>query len=333
MQFIDTDIFNPNAKKDALTKIQLVDGLVFFGGFELENTVLIEKFKLDKQQENKLTGTLQLGLEYEFNDFMSIEVAVEAEGNKFNTIKTTVDEGFISIDLDDWSFSVGLQDVPFSESESYFINEPSIAFAELNQNSLLIEYSPWDDVEFSAFAFKGKFNTLNESQSIDYGFNANYESKRLSLGVGYLSDLSESDENLLSDVDNRYQHRVDALSYFVKVNHQSVSLLYEASLALGLFVELDDNMNSPFLHNIEVSYLPLPWLQLAMRYEINAEIEEQPERLYGVGVNYVLAKKIYISANYLIGKFDHSRLNISAEDNEDNASSHNQFDFKLIIEF
>jgi hypothetical protein len=83
-------------------------------------------------------------------------------------------------------------------------------------------------------------------EEADWGFAAQASPvEEVNLGLSYLSDLADSQEELLDEYDDRYAERVDAVSGYADVELDAFMLTAEVVQALDAFAELAPDRDRP----------------------------------------------------------------------------------------
>ncbi|NIQ93350.1 MAG: LbtU family siderophore porin, partial [Desulfuromonadales bacterium] len=127
----------------------------------------------------------------------------------------TVDEAVIGFENDVFFGTVGLQYVPFGVYHSHFISDPlTLELGESQETAVLGGYGT-DLVSLSAYLFNGDAEKAGDDESIrDWGVALDVTpAEGLALGASYISDLADSDAELLGGVD--YADRVGGYSAYV----------------------------------------------------------------------------------------------------------------------
>ena len=96
--------------------------------------------------------------------------------------------------------------------------------------------------------------------------------------------------------------------------------------------ENDQNADKPRTYNLELAYYPpkFPFLQFAIRYEHSTELEDEPEKIYGIGTTLRFLENLTIAAEYLKGKF---KKGFSFDDNDNEQTSYDLVAIEVTLEF
>lgn len=162
-----------------------------------------------------------------------------------------------------------------------------------------------DSLEFSAYLFDSKVNKQGNSNGQDWGASLEFktENEAIIFGLGFLSDLAESDESFLADENNAFESRVSAWNAYALYGMDKFEITAEYVQANDRFREFDNNADKPSAYNIELSYLPTPTVQFALRYEQSDELSDQPEQQYGMTSTWRPGKRVTFAFDYLHGQY------------------------------
>jgi hypothetical protein len=150
------------------------------------------------------------------------------------------------------------------------------------------------------------------------------------MGISYLSDLAESDEQFLVDASNTYAQKVSAWSAYTLFGINKFELSGEIVKANHGFREFDNNTSKPFAYNIELAYFPTRATEFALRWEGSDEFSEQPKQQYGISASWRPMKNISISTEYLHAKY---RNEFFFDDNDEEINVRDLFVTQLSVEF
>jgi hypothetical protein len=197
------------------------------------------------------------------------------EAEHGTVLRSWVDEVLLEVGNDDVALKLGEFYLPFGEYHSHFIMGPLLEFAESRHAAVQLQFALPSGLELVAYAFRGKVQKQSLPQynggDLDWGVSVNFTSsqKNFRMDLGYVSDLAESDEQLLADAGNEYRRRVDAGSAHFLYGWPGGEVSAELIHALDEFAELDGNYNRPRAANFEMTLLVKPQWQLTFRYEIS----------------------------------------------------------------
>ncbi len=311
---------NPEERREAGVGRQLTDWLKVSGLLELEKEFIENNFSSNEKDKDyrRLVSTIQLGLDASIFDWLTAEVVFETENGDHHHSK--IDEAFLNMEFDNFEIEVGKLTVPFGEYYSHFITGPLIEFGEARKDAAVVDYSFSESLEITGFVLKSEAKKLNRNNDYDWGAGINFssESEALRLGIGYLSDLAESDERFLGDENDVYEKRVSAWNAYILAGFNKFELTAELVQANRGFTELDRNSDKPFAYNFELAYFPTYFTQLAVRMEQSDEFADQPRRQYGISGTWRFSKNVTVSAEYLHAEYkDDYILKANSEDLDD----------------
>ena len=292
-------------KKEAGLATHLTDRLTISGLIEIEAGA--EKLHLADGSSVAATdlavATVQFGLGAKINETVSSNVSVLFEED--NSALVDVDEATIDLTQGSWSARIGRQYLPFGVYHSHFINDPlTLALGETRETALLAGYSR-EHFSLSAFVFNGDVDKIDADDRLgDWGASLVVTPRDgIEFGGSFLSDLADSDAELLSS----YESRVGGWSAFSALKQGPFWASAEILGALKDFAAADLDANNdarPLAWNLEVSWAPLEQVELAARYEGSSEFADQPERQYGVGASWSPAENVTLALEYMRGTFD-----------------------------
>jgi len=245
--------------------------------------------------------TLQLEIIIDPAEWVNFEIVYEYDDRLGELY---IDEAVAEFEVGDFKLEVGRFTVPFGEYYSRFVTDPLLKFGETDARSLAFAWEPDDGFEATLFVLKSKLEKTGETgDNLDWGLSLNISpAESVLTGISYLSDLSESDEQLLED-EIVYQQRVGAFSAYVNVEIGQYDISVEFVQALEHFAELEVGANRPNAWNIELGIYPEGRYELAFRLEGSDELEDTPELQTGLGMTWHFHKQVYLTAEYLLGRY------------------------------
>ena len=325
---------SPEERREAGLGTELANWLKFSGLLEIEKEYFEDNLKNNKKNREygNTTPTLQLGFELPFTEWFGAELVYEAEhdGNEQNT---GWDEAFIYFDFDDIGVGVeiGRISVPFGEYYSHFVTGPLLEFGETIRNGLVIEYSLFNFLEVSAFAIDSDIEEEDKKTEYDWGAGIEYVSatESVRVGLGYLSDLAESDERFLRGEHDQYIQRVSAWNAYALVGFEKFEITAEIVRAENQFREFNSQEDKPIAYNAEFAYFLTSSMQIALRYEGSDEFSDQPTEQYGIATTWRLVERISITTEYLHGRYKNNFV----FNDDDELDDRDLFAMQFSIEF
>lgn len=261
----------------------------------------------DKADEARLS-TVQLGLEAELTPWLDGHVIGLWEEE--NTEPAEIDEAVLvlktpgSVAGQTLSLTGGRQYLPFGRFESQMISDPlTLELGETRGTSAVV-VAEGDLWSARAGAFQGKVDK-DHTNGIDTWVAAVELAplEGLSLGVSYLSDLAESDAELVQDK-ALYNDEVPAVAAFVALSHGAFGLSVEYLAATTTFaddeVETGEDLTGrrPKAWFIEAGWAATDRLALATRYEEADDYQGDVRRL-GATAAYGLCDYTQFAVEYL----------------------------------
>lgn len=322
---------NPEERREAGLGTQITDWLKFSGLVEAES--VYQHWNLSHHSSVSRVETpsvaLQFGFEFTFTEWLGAELIVDAEYDG-HRVFVDIDEGFVSAETEHWGLKVGRQYMNFGEYYSHFISGPMLEFGETRGDAIIIDNSPNDNLEFSAFLFGSDVGSVNGNPDIDWGVSIEYVSidESVRLGASYLSDLAESEEHLLDGAD--YRRRVSAWSAYALVGFEGYEFTAEVVQAIDAFAELDNDSDKPFAYNLELAYFPTNTTQLAMRFEYSDELSDEPKWQTGVAATWRPDNNVTLSLEYLYGRYQN---NFAFDDNDHELNDRHLIGLQMALEF
>lgn len=289
----------------ALGKYLTISGL-------LELQANYSKTRSEDATSDLTLATAQLATEVTINDHIGGHLVLLYEEEPGEDA-LNVDEAVISLHCpralagQTPSFYGGKMYVPFGKFNSSMITDPlTLDLGETNDTAAVIglEGKLWN---FRTGVFNGEVDSGNDT--ID-SFVAALEltpAEGVSFGASYISDLAESDIELVAD-STLYSSSVPATSAFASLSFGKVSLDAEIVATLDDFDTIlvgstDLTGQRPLAWNLEVAWVPKEALQLAARIEGAKDFQDDVTR-YGATVSYGLFAHTVVAIEYLFSDFD-----------------------------
>ncbi len=328
---------SPEERREVGFGTQVTEWLSISGQFEAERNTISTRFidGLKESESDQPTLNLQLGLsltpvEWLEADFI-FESEYDLEAQSGERSYSEMDEGYVSVELDDWRFKVGRQYLPFGQYYAHFIEGPLLEFGETRKTSLLVGYSFSDTIDAEAFMFEGDVDNVQHTESYDWGVNieTSLRNQSIILGVGYLSDLAESDEHLLDEARD-FGKQVSAWNTYARIGLAPLELTAEWVGANRDFAELDTRSNKPSAYNIELAYFLSDTLKFATRFERSKKLEGKPEKRYGLAATWYIGEHLSLSFDYLHGRY---QPEFAFDDNNNALQHETQYGVSLSVEY
>jgi len=333
----DTLYQTADERRESEFGIELNEWVTLTGSLELEKKNLTLHFDDGTRSvENEdPVQNLQLGFEVGISDNVGIELVYEGESS--DRIRGKVNEGFIHAEFENLTLQLGRQDLPFGEYYSYFVADPLLQFGETKADALVAEYGFAEFLAFSPFVFESNVSKELDNDSVDWGAVLSFTNKdeSIRIGAGYISDLAESDEQLLSDFGNRFQQRVPGVNAHILVGFEQFEITAEWVEVNKKFREFDPEFDKPSSYNFEIAYTPTKRFLIATRLERSRELEDTQQERYGIAFTWFVSKYVYVSLDYLTGKFKRFPIVLDEEDEDEGIelAPHRSREMGLLLEF
>lgn len=216
-----------------------------------------------------------------------------------------LDEAFVAAEIGDFELEFGRLFLPFGVYLTHFATGPLLEFGDTRGRGAILSYGADDWLGVSAFVYQGQANKRTRSgRGLDWGLALQVAASDFStLGLSYISDLADSDEEFLDDSNNRFAARVAGLSGYLILGFGPVEFTAEFVSALGSFEELDDDRDQPRAWNTELAYYPRDAVGLALRYEHSSEFEDAPRRQGGLALLLQPLDGLFLTLEYLVGDY------------------------------
>lgn len=263
-------------------------------------------------EESDLTlATAELSIETALNDYVGGHLTLLYEEVEGEEDDLDVDEAVISLRAphplfgQSSSLHLGRMYLPFGMFNSAMVSDPlTLDLGETQDTAALfaLEGELWT---LKAGVFNGGTDTKGDNNSID-SWVASLEvtpRENLAFGASYLSDLAESDIELVQD-EALYGSSVAGASAFLSAQCGAFGVEAEYLTALDRFdaplvaVGADLTGRRPSAWSLELDWQPLERLQLATRYEQADDFMDDVRR-YGATASYGLYEHVVVGLEYL----------------------------------
>lgn len=297
---------------------EITEWLTISALVELEDERRRNEFSSNKTvtDDERAILTLQVGFDFTISEWLQAELIFEAESNGVKN-HSHLDEGFVSAEIEEWGIEIGRLSVPFGEYYSHFVTGPLLEFGETIADSLIVDYEITDHIELAGFVFDSEVGPQTKGDSYDWGARIEFSSEDESrvLGVSYLSDLAESDEEFLKDENNIFERKVSAWNVYGLYAFSEFEITAEIVSAIDEFAEFESAFDNPSAYNIEFAYFPTATIALAIRAERSDEFEEAPRQQYGISATWRPRENFSISVDYLRASYKNDFV-LDDDDNE-----------------
>jgi hypothetical protein len=255
-------------------------------------------------------ATAELSIETTLNDFIGGHLILLYEEDGEND-DIDVDEAVISLrSPDQWfgqspSLHVGRMYLPFGKFNSYMISDPlTLELGEIRNSAALfaLEGEIW---VLKVGAFNGDTDPDGDKNNIDSGVVSLDVAvgEKINVGGSYISDLAESDIELVPDA-SLYSSSVAAASAFLSARWGKFEFEAEYLTALEDFdfalVAVGEDLTGqrPEVWRMELAWMPSDRIQMATRYEQAKDFKDDVRR-YGATGTYGLHEHVVVALEYL----------------------------------
>jgi len=262
----------------------------------------------DENTSDITTATVELHVGMNLHQYVHGQINLKWEEDDTDPLQ--FDVGTITLgDLNGLSLSVGKVYLPFGAFNSHFVSDPiTLQLGETRESPFIIAYSH-DLFTVQAGAFNGDVKKTGDDDAVDDYVVAIEVTpmEGIVLGASYISDMADTDADLLSGSD--FIDEVDGFSAFVSVTYGPLTVEAEYLGALGNFAssELDGNSDGngdkPRAWNLEAAYGVTDKLEAAIKYEGTDEFFASPDDQYGMAASYQIWDGVAVSLEYLHGEF------------------------------
>lgn len=222
-----------------------------------------------------------------------------------------VDEAAIQLAFGPGFARLGRQYLPFGAFHSHFISDPlTLELGETRETAILAGFQA-DRFTIAAFGFNGAAEKIGTEDHLrDWGASLTATPLAgLELGGSYLSDLADSNAELLVAGGNLFSQRVGGWSAFANLDLGPVAFAGEVLGATTAFAVADLDADGdgrgdlPLAWNLEFACYPRQRVELALRYGGSADLAGFPRRQYGANVSWSPWEHTSLALEYLRGRF------------------------------
>ena len=281
-----------------------------------------------EDESDIVLATVELGVEAEVNKHVQGHILFLFEEGE-NDYDIAVDEGYVTIDGKDvvpLYLNAGKFYLPFGYYNSHMITDPlTLEIGEINESAVQVGFAnDWFDA--SVAVFNGDVDERGDDDHIDSYVaslqmsvpEGTFTDFSVMSGVSYISNIADSDglEDKIATGDGDIDDSVAGIGAFISVSFKEMLYLeIEYIGAIESFqageTSLDDGSSiEPSAWNVELAYVPVEKLEVAVRYEQTDDIyrgvddESLPESQYGITVAYEIFDNTTVALEYLDGEYE-----------------------------
>ncbi len=256
-------------------------------------------------------ATAELSIETTLNEYIGGHLTLLYEEDDSSDDDIDVDEAVISLRTSGQFFGqspslhVGRMYVPFGMFNSYMISDPLTLELGETQNTTMLIALDGDIWTLKAGTFNGDADAAGDNNNID-SLVVSLEvaaGENLNFGTSYISDLAESDNELVQD-STLYSSSVAGVSAFLSAHYGQIGFEAEYLAALEDFgsalVATGEDLTGqrPEAWNLELAWIPADKIQIAARYEQAKDFQDDVHR-YGATASYGLYEHVVVALEYL----------------------------------
>jgi len=283
---------------------------ITLGGL-LELEALWDKAEGGDETSDLQVATVELSADVDINENIAAHLSLLWEEDGTENIEIDQAVIFLRHPVPFWShyvtFTGGKMYLPFGKFNSAFISDPlTLELSETNSTAAVLGFQG-NLIALHIGAFNGEVDTHDDDDQID-SWVASVELTPVdgfAFGISYLSDLGESDIELVQDQD-LYRSSVAASGAYLSWQLWEINLLAEYIAALESFsaemVDAGEDLTGkkPWAWNVELSWEPNERWQLGVKTE-GAEDFQNDLKRYGAVVSRGLFRNTVLGLEYLYG--------------------------------
>ncbi len=307
IEALETGMAGKPAEEQPFTLFAAGKHLTFSGLLELEANY--SEIDVEGPSSDLTLATFEFSTEVTINDHINGHIILLYEEDPADD-SLKVDEAVISLRCPQSlfgqtpSFHGGKMYLPFGKFNSSMLSDPlTLDLGETNDTAALfsLEGDLWT---FSLGVFNGGTDANNDKDHIDSLVAAIELTplENLSFGFSYISDLAESDNELVADT-TLYSDSVPSASAFLSATLDAFSFEAEILAALddfdaSLIGTSDLTGKKPLVWNLEASWQATEVFQLTARYEQARDFQDDVTR-YGATASYGLFRNTVLALEFL----------------------------------
>ena len=181
--------------------------------------------------------TVELAIETTFSEQVSASIVLLADDiGTADQTDVTVDEAFLSLPLGGATLTIGQTTVPFGSFESSGISDPlTLTLGETAETAIIYGREMESGLSYSVYAFNGDTRDSAAKDEIDdIGFSIAMTQDGWSAGIGYISNIADSDE--IGDLGASTSDDIAGLDLNASFTTGAITLLFEHVMAMDDFI-------------------------------------------------------------------------------------------------
>lgn len=289
--------------------LRALDKTITLGGL-LELQAFYEKIKGGDDRSDLQLATVEVWADVDINENIGANLSVLWEDDDDSSIELDQAVIFLRHPQSFWShyvtFAGGKMYLPFGDFSSVFISDPlTLELGETNRIAAVFGLQG-DFLKLKVGAFNGKVDTSDKDRIDSWVASLEVAPlEGLTLGVSYLSDLAESDIELVQN-EELYTSSVAAGGAYLSWGWSAFTLQAEVISALENFsaavVDGGEGLTGkrPWAWNLEISWVPAERWQLGVKAEGAEDFQDDLKR-YGAVISRGLFRNTMLGLEYLYG--------------------------------
>lgn len=273
-------------------------------------------------------SVLQAAINLDLQDWWSAEIVYEYDVTAANH---TIDELSLLIEWNSLELELGRLNVPFGEYFSYFSTGPILEFGETRGDTLILSWEALDNLELSVFGYQGRARDLGDHVHIDWGTALEWgAAENFNIGLSFLSDLTDSNEQLLEETNNLHSGETPAYSGWLQWTSEHWEATAEFVAAAQRIPELDETVNQPVAWNTELAWFPDSPIDYSARLEGSRRLADAAKIQAGISLNWRALPNTIFTLDFLSGEF---RSGVATDSRDRPLERRHSFAWQLSIGF
>ncbi len=242
-------------------------------------------------ESDTTVATVELGIAANINDDLSAEIVLLYEEDETD-LEVDIAQVTYALPGSDWSFVAGQKFLPFGAFETALVSDPlTLELAETRETALMLAYEK-DALSGSFYIFNGDKNDSSDNAINNFGANIAYTTDTFSLGLGYISDIGDSDtiqDAITASTDN---DQISGVSLNATIVSGPATFIFENIQAVNSFDAAVLADAEPEARNLEFDYaLTLAGKPAVLAFSVQKTKEAaslslpEDRRLIGLGID------------------------------------------------
>jgi len=262
-----------------------------------------------------VVATVELGLAATISEQLSVEIGLLYEEDETD-LEVDIAQFTYALSNSNWAFTAGQTYIPFGAYETALVSSPlTLELGETRESALIVSYDN-GSLNSTFYAYNGTNKDGGVDRINNWGSTIGYTNDVISVGFGYVNDLSDSD-TIQAELDSTTVADYTAgATANIAINAGAITIIAEQVSALDSFVDAPLAGEKPKARNIEVDYSfkiagKPSVLAIAAQSTEQASALDLPEDKKLIGLGLELSENVGLGIEY------------STEDDYDGASTNN----------